>query len=51
MNEIAMLCSGIGIGLFCGTSLAILIVAMCVAAKRGDEINRQIRSNFPTSPD
>jgi uncharacterized membrane-anchored protein YhcB (DUF1043 family) len=51
MNETIMLWLGIGIGLFCGIPLAILIVAMCVAARRGDEINRQIRSNFPTSPD
>jgi len=51
MNEITILWLGIGIGLFCGTPLAIIIVAMCVAARRGDEISRQLRSNFPTSPD
>jgi hypothetical protein len=51
MNEIIMFWLGIGIGLFCATPIAIFIVAMCVAAWRRDEINRQIKSNFPTSPD
>ena len=51
MNEIIIFWLGIGIGLFCAAPIAIFIVAMCASAKQGDEINRQLRSNFPTSPD